>query len=170
MPPQRRTGLPGLRSADHIGITVPNLEDATTFLVDVIGCEYLYSLGPFKSDDTWMSDHLGIHRDAVMRELRFFRCGNGTQLEVFEYEAPEQRTAIPLNSDVGGHHIAFYVDDLDVAIAHLRAHDVELLGEPTASSGASEGQRWIYFRAPWGLQMELVSFPNGKAVDRVPQH
>jgi glyoxylase I family protein len=24
------------------------------------------------------------------------------------------------------------------------------------------GQRWIYFLAPWGMQFELVSYPNGK--------
>jgi len=31
-------GLPGLAGADHIGITVPDLEAATRFFVDVIGC------------------------------------------------------------------------------------------------------------------------------------
>jgi hypothetical protein len=24
----------------------------------------------------------------------------------------------------------------------------------------------VYFLAPWGLQLELVSYPNGKAFDR----
>ena len=38
--------LPGLSGLDHVGLTVPDLEEATRFLVDVIGCEYLYSLGP----------------------------------------------------------------------------------------------------------------------------
>jgi len=32
-------GLPGLVGADHIGITVPDLEAATRFFVDVIGCK-----------------------------------------------------------------------------------------------------------------------------------
>ena len=39
------------------------------------------------------------------------------------------------------------------------------MGEPVASAGASAGQRWIYFRAPWGMQFELVSFPGGKAYE-----
>jgi len=43
------------------------------------------------------------------------------------------------------------------------------MGEPTASKGLNEGQRWVYFRAPWGLQLELVSYPNGKAFDRQQQ-
>jgi hypothetical protein len=41
-----------------------------------------------------------------------------------------------------------------------------VLGEPTASKGPSEGQRWVYFLSPWGMQFELVSYPNGKAFDR----
>ena len=38
---------------------------------------------------------------------------------------------------------------------------------PTASSGLSEGTRWIYVVSPWGLQLELVSYPNGRAMDRM---
>ena len=29
-----------------------------------------------------------------------------------------------------------------------------------------EGQRWVYFLSPWGMQFELVSYPGGKAFDR----
>ena len=43
-----------------------------------------------------------------------------------------------------------------------------VLGEPTASRGPSEGQRWVYFLAPWGMQFELVSYPHGKAFDHDP--
>src|SRR4051812_24195665 len=34
--------LSGLRRLDHVGFTVPDLDEATRFLVDVLGCEYLY--------------------------------------------------------------------------------------------------------------------------------
>ena len=34
-------GLPGMRGADHIGITVPDLKLAVDFLVNVIGCGFL---------------------------------------------------------------------------------------------------------------------------------
>ncbi len=34
-------GLPGMRGADHIGITVPDLKPAVDFLVNVIGCGFL---------------------------------------------------------------------------------------------------------------------------------
>jgi catechol 2,3-dioxygenase-like lactoylglutathione lyase family enzyme len=159
-------GLPGLRRLDHIGFTVPDLEEATRFLVDVLGCEYLYSLGPFQADDDWMAEHLAVHPRAVVHENRFFRCGDQAVFEVFQYSAPDQRTVLPRNSDHGGHHVALYVEDLDTAVAYLRDRGVEVLKGPTASRGPAEGNRWIYFLSPWGMQFELVSYPGGKAFDR----
>ncbi len=161
--------LPGLRRLDHVGFTVPDLEQAHGFLVDVLGCEFLYSLGPFAhpdEGDDWMRDHLAVHPRAVMVENRWYRCGEQAVFEVFHYSSPDQRDAVPRNSDVGGHHLALYVDDLDAAVEHLRAHDVRVLAGPTASRGPAEGNRWIYFLSPWGMQFELVSAPDGKRWDR----
>lgn len=158
-------GIPGLRGAEHVGFTVPDIEEAHRFFVDVIGCDYVYTLGPWTKDDDWFTEHLNIHPRSVLKELRFYRCKFGPNFEVFEFESPDQRTEPPKNSDVGGHHIAFYVDDLDAAVEYLRSKGIRVLGEPTASSSASEGQRWVYFLSPWGMQFELVSYPNGKAYE-----
>jgi glyoxylase I family protein len=116
-----------------------------------------------------MSEHLGVADDTVMRRLHFYRLGGQAVFEVFEYEATDQRSTPPRNSDVGGHHVALYVEDLDAAIAHLRALGLTVMGGPTASRGPSEGQRWVYFLAPWGMQFELVSYPEGKAFFRNPE-
>lgn len=162
--------LPGVRRLDHIGLTVPNLDEAHEFLVDVIGCEYMYKLGPYVHDDSdWMLEHLNVHPRTLMRELHFFRLGGQAVFEVFEYQAPDQRTEVPKNSDIGGHHVAIYVDDLDEAVEYLKSKGVRVLGDPTVSKNASEGQRWVYFLAPWGLQFELVSYPDGKAFDHHPE-
>lgn len=158
--------IPGLRGMDHVGITVPDIELAGRFLIDVLGAELVYTLGSKQADDTWMFRQLGVHPHTVIREIRLYRLGNGSNLEVFQYQAADGQADQPRNSDFGGHHLALYVDDLDAAIAALRTHDIEVMGEPVASSGASAGQRWIYFRAPWGTQFELVSFPDGKAYER----
>jgi catechol 2,3-dioxygenase-like lactoylglutathione lyase family enzyme len=159
--------MPGLRRIDHVGFTVPDLDEAHRFLVDVLGCEYLYSLGPFRHDeDDWMRTHLDVHPRTVLVENRWFRCGGQTMFEVFHYTSPDQRDAIPRNSDIGGHHVALYVDDLDAAVAHLEANAVRVLDGPTASKGPAEGNRWIYFLTPWGMQFELVSAPGGKRWDR----
>jgi catechol 2,3-dioxygenase-like lactoylglutathione lyase family enzyme len=164
--------LPGLRRLDHIGFTVPDLDQAHDFLVDVLGCDYLYSLGPFRRDelgDDWMSRHLNVHPRAVMVENRWYRCGDQAVFEVFHYTSPDERdpaSSMPRNSDVGGHHVALYVDDLDAAIDHLRDAGVRVLDGPTPSRGPALGNRWIYFLSPWGMQFELVSYPDGKAWDK----
>lgn len=162
-----RKGLPGLLGAEHVGLTVPDMDAATTFFVDVLGAEVLFEVGPFSSGDDWMERHLGVHPRAVIRRLCMLRLAAGPSVELFEYSAPDQDPRRPRNSDAGGHHLAFYVKDIDVALAHLKRHGVEVLGEPTTLvDGASAGLTWVYFLAPWGLQLELVSAPNGLAYEK----
>ncbi|HEY5717569.1 MAG TPA: VOC family protein [Motiliproteus sp.] len=164
------TGLPGLRGTDHIGFTVPDLEQAVNFFVEVIGCEPFYELGPF-DDGSWLQKHLDVDPGAVMKKLKFLRCKHGTNFELFEYQAPDQNPKQPRNSDIGGHHLAFYVDDFDAALNYLKERGVEILGEPVVRlSGPSGGQTWVYFKTPWGMQLELVSYPDGKNYEQAYPH
>lgn len=164
------TGLPGLRGTDHIGFTVPDLAQAVNFFVEVIGCEPFYELGPF-DDGPWLEKQLDVDPRAVMKKLKFLRCKHGTNFELFEYQAPDQNPKQPRNSDMGGHHLAFYVDDFDAALNYLKQRGVEILGDPVVrQSGPSGGQTWVYFKAPWGMQLELVSYPNGKNYEQEYAH
>ena len=159
-------GIPGLRGTDHIGFTVPDLEQAVSFFVDVIGCEPFYELGPFSGGE-WMAETLGVHPETVMKKLKFLRCKNGSNYELFEYDAPDQNKNQPKNSDIGGHHLALYVDDFDSALSYLKSKGVKIMGEPVVrTEGASAGQTWVYFLSPWGMQLELVSFPSGKLYEQ----
>jgi len=164
---KHRDGIPGLRGVEHVGFTVPNLEEATRFFVDVIGCEYFYKLGPIEdSAGDWMVRHLNVPARARVRELRFFRCAFGPNFEIFEYDGDDLNAVPPRNCDVGGHHLAFYVDDFGIALEHLQKHGLRILGEPTVrATGPSAGQTWVYFLSSWGMQLELVSFPGGKGYE-----
>ena len=162
----KTVGLPGLQGSEHIGITVPDLEQAVLFLTNVIGCAFVFDGGAAVSDPEIMRRQLDVHPDASMRYC-FLRCGRGVNFEVFEYKSPDQRTAPPRNSDIGGHHIAFYVDDFDAALEHLTNHGVEIVGQPNSiEGGPAAGSTWVYFKAPWGLQLELVSYPRGKGYEK----
>lgn len=157
--------LPGLRGLDHIGITVPDMAQAVAFFCDVLGCEPIYEIGEIRRDDDWMRENLNVHPRTVLRRLKFLRCANGSNIELFEYGAPEQRP-MPRNTDIGAHHLAFYVDDCEAAAAYLRAQGIRVLGEvKNSQAGPSAGQQWVYFLTPWGLQCELVSYPGGKAYE-----
>ena len=160
--------IPGMRGMEHIGFTVPDIDEACDFFVRILGAEVLYTAAKdFRGEGDWMKRHLNVDPSCVIKEFRYVRCGNGTNLEIFEYEAPNQAQTPPLNSDIGGHHLAFYVDDMDAAIRFLRDNDVQILGEPTAyTEGPNLGLTWCYFMAPWGMQLEIVSAPEGTVYDR----
>ncbi|MGO4725527.1 MULTISPECIES: VOC family protein [unclassified Inquilinus] len=161
-------GIPTMRGIDHIGITVPDAKQAVAFFTDVIGCRQAMSFGPFRDDQgTFMQDLVNVHPRAVIDQITLVRCGDGSNIEIFQYEAPDQAKTPPKNSDAGGHHLAFYVDDIAAAAAYLRAKDVRLMMGPVPmKEGPEAGQTILYFLAPWGLQLELISYPDGMAYEK----
>lgn len=161
-------GIPGLVAHDHVGITVPDIELAKSFLVSVIGADHIYDLPSVPGGEPeWAQIHLGVPAGARIKAQSFLRLGPVMNIELFEYEAPQQVRTVAKNSDVGGHHIALYTEQFDAAISYLRAHNITLLGEPTIrETGPNAGVRWIYFLAPWGMQWELIEYPNGKAYQK----
>lgn len=163
--------LPGMRGADHLGITVPNMDEAVSFFVKVIGCEASFDLGGFKFKDDWMKVHLNVEPRAEIKRFQMVRCGYGTNLEIFEYSAPQQVKQNPKNSDIGGHHLAFYVDDMAKAVAYFKENNIRMLGEPSLfTEGPGAGLNWLYFLTPWGMQLEIVSFPKGRAYEKTAKH
>ena len=42
----------------------------------------------------------------------------------------------------------------------------EGFGTAITVAGPSAGLEWLYFKAPWGQQLELVSYPGGIAAYR----
>jgi catechol 2,3-dioxygenase-like lactoylglutathione lyase family enzyme len=152
------TRLPGLRHVDHVAFTVPDLAQAVSFFVDVLGAEELYRSrrGP---DASFMPANFDVPSDAAL-ELSMLRLPPNMNIELFQWTTEDQRTEHPRHSDRGGHHLCFVVDDVDLAIAHLaRVPDVRILGgrkEVGVDSPFVAGNRWTYFLTPWGLLMELI--------------
>lgn len=159
--------IPGLKKPDHIGFTVPNLDEAITFFREHFDFELAYEFGPFASTDDWMQDHLNVHARAEITKIAVMSA-KGINLEIFEYaDTIERNKTAPNNADIGGHHLAFYVEDMDAAVSYLKDQGIKVLGEPTImTEGPTEGESWVYFMAPWGMQLELVSYPKGKAYAR----
>ena len=160
--------MPGIRGVNHIGITVPDLAEAEAFFTDVLACQKATSFGPFRDDTgTFMQDLLDVDPRAVVEQITLMRCGFGSNIELFKYTAPDQKTVTARNSDIGGHHIAFYVDDIDAAAAYLKDKGVRtLMGPLPVNEGPAAGQSILYFFAPWGLQLEAISFPAGMAYEK----
>ena len=55
----------------------------------------------------------------------------------------------------------------DRAAEFLRGHGLTVMGEPlNQTEGPFAGESYVYFLTPWGMQMELISFPDGKGYER----
>lgn len=161
-------GLPGMRGHDHTGVTVPDMEQAVTFFTDILGCQKAMSFGPFADDKgTFMTDLLGVDSKAVIENITLMRCGFGSNVELFKYTAPDQKALNQKNSDIGAFHIAFYVDDIKAAKAFLDEKGVATrMGPLPVEQGPAAGQAILYFQAPWGLQFEAITYPNGMAYEK----
>ena len=153
--------LPTATTMDHLGFTVPNLAEAVSFF-EGLGFESLYKEGPYRDSGDALRRQVDVDPDAEY-SLAMLRFGSTTTLELLEYRTPEATTAPPRNSDHSAAHLGLRVTDIDEAVAWLRARDdVDVLDGPvTVEDGPSAGLRWIYVRAPWGLQLELVELPPG---------
>jgi len=160
--------IPGMRGHDHTGITVPDMKQAVDFFTEVVGCKNAMSFGPFADDKgTFMQDLLGVDPKAVIEQVTMVRCGYGSNIELFKYTAPDQKDLTPKNSDIGGFHIALYVDDVAAAKAYLDGKGVKTrMGPLPVKEGPAAGQTILYFQAPWGLQLEAISYPDGMAYEK----
>lgn len=143
----------------HIGITVPDIEDGIAFFKAVFGAIEVFRTGAFDVDENFMKNKLGALAQSRIRDLVFLRCGEGTSVELFEYEGEDKKTPPLRSSEVGGMHLCFEVDDVFASAERLRAQGVEMLEGPNrVEDGPLAGFDWIYLRTPWGQMLEIASF------------
>ena len=77
--------LPGLRHVDHAAYTVPDLDEAVRFFVEVLGAEELYrsQRGP---DPSFMPVHFDVPSDAAL-ELAMLRMPPNLNIELFAWQS-----------------------------------------------------------------------------------
>ncbi|MDO4916075.1 MAG: VOC family protein [Rothia sp. (in: high G+C Gram-positive bacteria)] len=152
------------RAIQHIGVTVPDIDAATRFLVDGLGAKVAYD--GLNNDDeprqgAEVEQQLGLPEGAAIHRQRFIVIGDGPGLELFEISG-KQREASGL-ADFGLNHISFYCDDIHGSLERLVAAGGEALSEVHGNSRYedSEGNGSVYVKAPWGMLIELQTIPNG---------
>jgi catechol 2,3-dioxygenase-like lactoylglutathione lyase family enzyme len=159
------------RGVDHIGVTVTDIEAATTFFVDAFGGELLYqSHGP--SDPVIEGDDLEkLHDMAAGSQLiaqRVIKIADGPDIELFEMRAPVQNGPARSN-DLGLTHVAFYVDDIDAAVARFVSAGGIVLSPPNDigfETEAGEGNRYCYAQTPWGMNVEFITLPGSMGYEQ----
>lgn len=167
------TAIPTLRGVEHVSMTVPDLEQATEFFTGVFGCRTLYTMGPFSggkegAKGSFMRRIANADVRAVVHNVRVLRSPF-LNIELFEASYPGQRSLWPNFLDIGGWHLAGYVDDLDAALDYIgRRDDVYILGDgkrPTGGAEAGDGAATCHFMTEWGMRFELLTYPNGRVYE-----
>jgi catechol 2,3-dioxygenase-like lactoylglutathione lyase family enzyme len=154
----------GVVGMDHVGITVPDLNQAVEWFEDILGAVAPLTFGPFAG--SFLEGALDVAPGTQIDRITTLRVGRSANIELFSYTADDQRHDMPLNSDWSGHHVAFYVTDIDEAVAYMNSRGVErLLGPFTLTGGPAAGQSINYFKTPWGGYIEFISYPKGMAYD-----
>ena len=145
----------------HIGITVPDINEGIAFFKAVFGAVEVVRPGPFDVDEALMRRRLETPGHTRINDLVFLRCGAGTNVELFEYSGEDSTARPRRNSEIGGTHLCFEVEDVFESVERLRAQGIEFLEGPnTVTEGPLAGFNWIYFNAPWGQSLEIASFSS----------
>jgi catechol 2,3-dioxygenase-like lactoylglutathione lyase family enzyme len=135
---------------DHVGIVVDDLTAATEFFVE-LGLE-LQGEASVEGDSVDRVVGLeGVRSEIVMLETP---DGHG-RLELSKFHAPPAQGGdghAPANTP-GIRHVTFAVDDIDDAVASVRARGGELVGEV---ENYEEIYRLCYVRGPEGIIVELA--------------
>ena len=150
------------RAFDHVGLAVPNLDEAVSFFVDAFGFDVVITAGPYDNFGyTWPGD-AGPER-GTLRQANLV-LGDSFNLELLEYtdRTVEIPNRAPRPADPGGWHLCLHVDDIDSASAELAARpDTDAISEVISEEDGLDGLRWAYFRTTWGLVVELIQWQPG---------
>ncbi|WP_230351359.1 VOC family protein [Lelliottia sp. WAP21] len=156
---------PTVRGIDHIGITVPDIEQATLFFEKAFGAQVIYcSVEPNSQniDHAAQQHTLRLFPGTKIRAIRMLCLPSGPGIELFEMHGPEQGHPARA-SDFGLQHFALYVDDFSQAIAAFTDAGGKMFTEPkplTFADEQGEGNAFCYGQTPWGSVVELISWPS----------
>lgn len=159
-----------VRGIDHIGITVPDLDQAQAYFEAVFGSEKLYDLLVEPVTGPEMAVDLGVPNGTVLEAIRVITLGDGPGIEMFKYAAKVQREASRA-CDLGTQHFAVFVDDIDKTVDRVKDNGGTVLGQvkelPLLEAG--NNNRYVYTSPPWGGIIELVQIPSPQAYEETTQ-
>jgi len=140
----------GIQRMDHVGVVVDDLAAATEFFVEL----GLVVQGETTVEGGWVDRIVGlegVRSDVVMMQTP---DGNG-RLELSKFHSPSNQDGDrhPAANALGIRHVSFVVDDVDAAVAGLRARGAELVGEVVSYENV---YRLCYVRGPEGIIVELA--------------
>ncbi|MCO5948163.1 SMU1112c/YaeR family gloxylase I-like metalloprotein [Mucilaginibacter flavidus] len=123
-----------LNRIHHVAIICSDYEKSKHFYSKVLGLKIVRE----------------VYREARQSYKLDLEVGNQYQIELFSFPNPPARPSRP--EAAGLRHLAFEVDDIEAAIAHIESFGVEI--EPIRVDEFT-GKRFTFFADPDGLPVEL---------------
>lgn len=126
---------------DHIGIAVNSIKEAKKLYSDILGLK-----------------HLGSETVAEQKVTTAFFPVGDTEVELLESTAPDGPIAkfIEGNKGRGGvQHIAFRVENIEEALAELKAKGVALIDEKPRKGAGGAKIAFLHPKATYGVLVEL---------------
>jgi catechol 2,3-dioxygenase-like lactoylglutathione lyase family enzyme len=131
---------------DHVGVNVPDLDDALAFYSGMLGWRLSRRYVPRLSVDAFVS---GIESTHAVTEVAFLEAGN-FKVELLQY--PRSETVETSEFDVGRAHIGISVVSVGEVVRRLGS-SVSWLSEPVRSPS---GTMVVKGRDPCGYTVELI--------------
>jgi methylmalonyl-CoA/ethylmalonyl-CoA epimerase len=131
-----------LRRIDHVGIAVPDLDEAIAFYRDTFGV---------------VSVHEEVNEEQGVREAMLAVGDGETQIQLLAPLSPTSTIAKFLDrSGEGIQQVAYGVDDIDAASAELRARGLRLLYDAPRRGTAGSRVNFVHPKDAGGVLVELV--------------
>jgi methylmalonyl-CoA epimerase len=132
---------------DHIGIAVGSLADSLAFFRDAMGLE--------------VDQPEDVASQRVRAHFVFTADGpDGAKLELLEATAEDSPIAkYVAKRGAGMHHIALRVDDVEAALAQLKARGVRLIDESPRDGAHGTRVAFVHPASTHGVLVELVQKP-----------
>jgi catechol 2,3-dioxygenase-like lactoylglutathione lyase family enzyme len=143
----------------HVGIEVPDMEEALRFYVGVLG---------FKLD--WREQFGGplIEKlsgiPGASEDCAQLLVPGGSRLELQQYK-PQGRIGYNSVNNQGLNHLSFGVTDVRAVYDYLIAAGVKVACEPIDMVGWHGGCTVFYFSDPWGTILEFLGPMKGENPD-----
>ncbi|TFB21372.1 methylmalonyl-CoA epimerase [Filobacillus milosensis] len=135
------------KTLDHIGVAVRQLDESINFYQNVLGAKLI---------DRYRSEKSGVESEIAVMDV------NGTTTELL---APTNNTTSPIARFIkqkgkGVHHIAYRVDDLEMAIDDLKQKGIRVMEETRRVN--KHGRRLIYLNPADtdGTIIEYCDYPE----------
>ena len=131
---------------DHVGIAVKDMNAAIAFYRDALGLD-------IEPSEDIASQHVRVHMVPV----------GESRLELLEATAPESPIATYIEKRGAGlHHITLRVEDLDAALAALRARGAKLIDDRPRPGAEGSLIAFVHPGATAGVLVELMQSSPGR--------